>query len=197
MAKFVGSSLESLEAPMMPVALPALQTAKCVSLPPPKQPNRARRAREYLSSKEVGRLRQSARRLGRHGHRDDTLLLLMFRHGLRVGEIIRLRGEQVDLAEGVLHVRRLKRGVAGAHPLRSPELRALKRLRRESFVSPYLFVSELKTPLTARTVHHIVARAGEGAGFGFSIHPHMLRHSTGFYLASQGVDMRVIQAYLG
>jgi type 1 fimbriae regulatory protein FimE len=73
----------------------------------------------------------------------------------------------------------------------------LRQLQREYDNSPYVFISERKAPLTDRAVRHIIARAGKNAGFKFSIHPHMLRHSTGFYLANQGHDTRAIQSYLG
>ncbi len=61
----------------------------------------------------------------------------------------------------------------------------------------YLFVSERKAPLTADTVRKIVARAGQHAGIEFPIHPHMLRHATGYKLANDGQDTRAIQHYLG
>jgi hypothetical protein len=61
----------------------------------------------------------------------------------------------------------------------------------------YVFVSERGSPLTARTVHHIVAEAGRAAGFAFPVYPHMLRHACGFYLANKGVDTRALQQYLG
>jgi site-specific recombinase XerD len=121
----------------------------------------------------------------------------MFRHGLRVSELITLKWEQVDLRQGMLHVRRLKNGIPATHPLRGIELRALRQLQRDYPETPYVFVSERKAPLTARTVGHVVARAGTIAKLPLSIHPHMLRHSTGFYLANKGHDTRAIQAYLG
>lgn len=172
-------------------------SAKLKVLPPKKPKNTDRRSREYLTDAEVERLRKTARSLGRHSHRDDTLILLMFRHGLRVSEIINLQWDQVDLKKGLLHIVRLKNGTPSTHPIRSVELRALRQLQREYSHSPYLFISERKAPLTDRAIRHIVARAGEIAGFTFSIHPHMLRHSTGFYLANQGHDTRAIQSYLG
>lgn len=173
------------------------KTAKLKNLPPRKRPNHEQRTREYLTSHEVESLRKAARSLGRYGHRDDTLILLIFRHALRVGEIISLRWEQVDLKQGLLHVRRLKNGLPATHPLRGVELRALRQLRRDAPESVYVFVSERQAPLTARTVRHIVARAGEVAKLTFPVHPHMLRHSTGFYLANQGHDTRAIQSYMG
>ncbi len=121
----------------------------------------------------------------------------MFRHGLRVSEVTTLRWDQIDLQKGLLHVIRLKNGLPATHPIRGTELRALRQLQRRYPDSPYVFVSERKAPLTDRAIHHIVARAGENANFSFSIHPHMLRHSTGFYLANKGCDTRAIQSYLG
>ncbi len=146
---------------------------------------------------EIEKIRKSARNYGRHGHRDDTLILLMFRHGLRVGEVTTLRWEQVDFQQGFLHVKRIKNGLASTHPLRGVEIRALRKLKRGYNNSIYVFVSERKAPLTKRTVQHIVTRAGQLAYLDFTIHPHMLRHSTGFYLANKGHDTRSIQSYLG
>lgn len=83
------------------------------------------------------------------------------------------------------------------HPLRGPELRALRRLRRDYPATPYVFVSERQAPLTTAAVRKIVARASERAGLGFPVHPHMLRHATGYYLAGAGHDTRAIQLYLG
>lgn len=165
--------------------------------PPIKPKNKDRRAREHLTQEEVERLRKAARKHGRNGHRDDTLILLMFRHALRVGELNALRWEQIDLKKGLLHVYRLKNGIPSTHPLRGIELRALRELRKQDEFAPYVFITHRGTPLAPRTVHEIIARAGVNAGFTFTIHPHMLRHSTGFYLANNGHDMRSIQTYLG
>ncbi len=174
----------------------APKTAK-LSTPPRRKSNNELRTREYLTAAEIDSIRKSARTIGRHGHRDDTLILIMFRHALRVSEVITLRWEQVDLKQGLLHVRRLKNGLPSTHPLRGIELRALRQIRRDYPDSSYVFVSERNAPLTARTVRHIIARAGGIAEIGFTIHPHMLRHSTGFYLANQGHDTRAIQGYMG
>jgi hypothetical protein len=76
--------------------------------PPPKIPDAIRRSREHLTPPEIDRLIAAARRLGRHGHRDATMILLAYWHGLRVSELIGLRREQLDLRRGVLHVRRRK-----------------------------------------------------------------------------------------
>jgi len=97
---------------------------------------------------------------------------------------------------GLLHVKRLKNNLASTHPLRGLELRALKVLKRDSPDAAYVFMSERGTPLSDRAVRQIVATAGEHANLGFTVHPHMLRHSTGFYLANKGENTRVIQSYM-
>lgn len=165
--------------------------------PPRKPKNLDVRSREHLTAAEVELLMQAAKQSGRHGHRDATLILLMYRHGLRVSEAIALRWDQVDLIQGLLHVNRLKQGTPATHPLRGPELRALRQLKREYADAPYLFQTERKGPMTDRTARNIIARAGECAALPFPVHPHMLRHATGYYLAANGEDTRAIQAYLG
>jgi type 1 fimbriae regulatory protein FimB/type 1 fimbriae regulatory protein FimE len=133
----------------------------------------------------------------RHGHRDRTMILIAFRHGLRVSELVSLRWENVDLAAGKLYVTRLKNGSPSTHPLAGIELRALRRLRKEGPQSPFVFVSERGAPFTTDGVRKMVARLGKGAAFEFGIHPHMLRHGTGYKLANNGVDTRSLQHYLG
>lgn len=165
--------------------------------PPTRKKNSEVRSREYLTAHEVDTLMKAAGATGRHQHRDKTLILLVYRHGLRVSEAISLRWDAVDLKQGLLHVTRVKNGTPSTHPLRGVELRALRKLKKDYPDTPYVFVTERKSSLTASTVRKVVARAGLNADLGFTVHPHMLRHSTGFYLANQGHDTRAIQHYLG
>ena len=164
---------------------------------PAKPKNKDVRSREYLTTDEVERLMAAAGRVGRHRFRDRTLILIAFRHALRVSELVSVRWDQIDLKQGHLHVRRAKNGVDSTHPLRGTELRALKRLERDYERSPYVFVTERRGPLTTSAVRKIVARAGELAGLGFPVHPHMLRHACGYKLANEGHDTRAIQQYIG
>ena len=124
------------------------------------------------------------------------MLLLMYRHGLRVAELVRLRWEMFDLKAALFHVQRVKNGVPSVHPLRgrTPGAAPPPRDRGRGCLSVCLGTGG---PLTTRTVHHIVAAAGEVAGLPFPVHPHMLRHACGFYLANKGVDTRALQQYLG
>ena len=164
---------------------------------PLRRKNSDYRPREYLTGDEVDRLMVAAKALGRHGHRDAALLLVAFRHGLRVSELVALRWDMVDLKQGIMHVSRLKNGVASTHPIRGPEIRALRRLQRDYPDTPYLFVTERKGPLTTSAFRKIIARAGQSAEIGFPVHPHMLRHACGYKLANDGHDTRAIQLYLG
>jgi type 1 fimbriae regulatory protein FimE len=160
--------------------------------------NLAIRSREHLTPEEVERLIAAAKTRGRYGHRDATLILVAYRHGLRAGEVTALRWDQIDFKPGLLHVTRLKKGIPSTHPLRGPELRALRQLQREQRpTSPYVFTTERRGPLTTATVLKLVTRIGQAAGFAFPVHPHMLRHGCGYYLAGEGQDTRAIQAYLG
>jgi len=165
--------------------------------PPAKLPNLAKRSREYLTVSEVNKLIKTAKRLGRHGERDGLMILVMYRHALRVSELVDLRWDQMDLNRARVHVNRLKNGDPSVHYLEGDEIRALRKLRRDYPVTDFVFESERQGPLTSNAVHKMVARAGVEAELELSVHPHMLRHGKGYQLASEGVDTRAIQAYMG
>jgi type 1 fimbriae regulatory protein FimB/type 1 fimbriae regulatory protein FimE len=156
-----------------------------------------KRPREYLTEAEIEQLTDAARK-NRQGHRDATAILLAYRHALRASELVGLRWDDFDLTRGRLHVRRSKGGETAVHPLGGKEIRALRRLQRESIgPSPYVFISERGAPISVAGYQRMVARAGAAARFPFLIHSHMLRHSTGYKLANDGHDSRAIQGYLG
>jgi integrase len=136
------------------------------------------RTRRYLTGHEVEKLIEAARKHGRYGHRDATMILIAYRHGLRASELCDLQWHQVELNAGRLHVRRSKRGTPSVHPIQGDEIRALRRLQREQEASPYVFSSER-------------------ARMAFAIFPHMLRHACGYALANAGHDTRALQAWLG
>jgi site-specific recombinase XerD len=165
--------------------------------PPRRRKNKETRSREHLTPAEVAALEAAARASGRYGQRDATLIMIIYRHGLRVSEAVALRWEAVELKQGLLHVTRLKNGTPSTQPLRGPELRALRALQADWDQSPYVFCSERGGPMTASNVRKMVARVGIAAKIGFPVHPHQLRHATGYKLANDGQDTRAIQLYLG
>jgi type 1 fimbriae regulatory protein FimE len=73
----------------------------------------------------------AARKSSRYGHRDATMILIGYRHGLRASELCDLQWSQVEPATGRLHVRRAKNGSPSVHPMQGDEIRALRRLQRE------------------------------------------------------------------
>jgi type 1 fimbriae regulatory protein FimB/type 1 fimbriae regulatory protein FimE len=150
------------------------------------------KTRKYLTAAEVERLMAAARKHSRYGHRDATMVLVAFRHGLRASELCDLMWSQVELAAGRLHVRRAKSGTASVHPLRGDELRALRRLQRDYGPSSHVFISERGGPMTPKAFGALLGRIGLWAKLPFPVHPHMLRHACGLMH-----DTRSLQAWLG
>src|SRR5262249_24366354 len=132
--------------------------------------------RRYLTEREVERLMDCARKYGRYRHRDATMILVAYRHGLRASE-------QIELPEGRLHVHRVKNGIPSVDPIRGDEMRALRKLRRVSPRDAHVFVSERGGPISPIGFHRLIQRVGEAAKMPFPIHPHILPHSYGFKLA--------------
>ena len=162
---------------------------------PTRRPNSELRPREHLTQREVEKLIQAARG-NRWGQRDSTMLLMAFRHGLRASELCGLQWSDVEFASGTLHLRRAKAGQTSTHPLLGDEMRALRALKRDA-KSPFIFVSERGAPFSVSGLQKLVERAGIEAKMPFKVHPHMLRHATGYKLANDGQDTRAIQHYLG
>ena len=156
--------------------------------------------RKHLTGREVERLIEATKG-SRNEARDRCLLLLMFRHGLRVSEACRMELDQVDTESRVLHVARLKGGLSTTQPLRGDELRAvnawLKERARMKPAGKAFFVSEQRKPLHRSTVNLALRKYSAAASLPLLAHPHMLRHACGFALADQGADTRLIQDYLG
>ena len=163
---------------------------------PTRLANSEYRSREHLTPTEVEKLIEAAK-TNRYGHRDATMLLVAFRHGLRASELCGLEWSQIDFTGATLHVRRVKNGKPATHPIRGDEMRALRKLQREAPKSVYVFVNERGTPFSPDGFNWLVKRTGQKAGLPFQAHAHMLRHSAGYKLAGDGHDTRAIQNYLG
>src|SRR6266446_10658665 len=147
--------------------------------------------RKHLVFAEVEKL-MDATKSSRNAARDRCLLLLMFRHGLRVSEACGLQLSQVDIESRVLHVARLKQGLSTTHPLRGDELRVIKawlgeRARMKPETDAF-FLSERRRPLSRKTAWLAIRTYGARAGLPVEAHPHMLRHACGFALVDQGAD---------
>jgi integrase len=153
--------------------------------------------RLYLRPDEVELLITAAKKIGRHGLRDGAIILFLYRHGLRVSELIRLSWSDVDWQSCNLYVRRNKGSTSTNQPLYPDQIKLLRSLKRIYPDSPWVFPSERKTQMTTDNVRKMIARAGKLAQLELPAHPHQLRHGCGYNLASKGVDTRALQLYLG
>ena len=145
------------------------------------------RAKDYLDLHEVDALLAAAKG-GRYPKRDRALVLVMFRHGLRVSEFINLRLPDLDLKNARLYVTRLKNGLSTHQPVAGDELRAIRAyLSTRGDKLPWLFVSERGTPMTRQGITYLLREMGARACLP-GLHPHMLRHSCGYALANKGED---------
>ena len=173
-------------------------TAVNGTVPPARRHNRDARPREYLTTKEVERLIEAAKKRGRrYGLRDATMILVAFRHGLRVVELCALTWDQIDFSTGMMHVNRVKNGMSSVQQIGGEEMRALRALNREDGSSRFVFMTERGAPMTPAGFRKFLARLAVAAKFPFSVHPHMLRHACGYKLANDGRDTRALQHYLG
>jgi type 1 fimbriae regulatory protein FimB len=150
----------------------------------------------YLTEQEVKKLIDGAK-TSRNPIRNSLFILLLFRHGLRESEARAIRIDSIKLDSAQIWIERVKGGNSSYHMIAGDELRLLRRyLRTRKDGLPWLFISERMQPLSDRSSRVIVANAGKSAKMGH-VHPHMLRHSCGFYLHNKGYNSRLIQDYLG
>jgi type 1 fimbriae regulatory protein FimB/type 1 fimbriae regulatory protein FimE len=154
------------------------------------------RQREYLTEGEIDSLLATAGN-SRNPIRDRLLILMAFRHALRVSELVDIRWQQIDLDTATVHIRRAKNGTPGIHGLQGDELRLLRALRREHPHADFVFLSERKSPLSVDGAQKLIERLGVAAELPFPIHAHMLRHAAGYALAGRGIDTRTLQAFMG
>jgi type 1 fimbriae regulatory protein FimB len=166
--------------------------------------SRNKRRREHLTQDEVDKLLAASKSGSRNPVRDYCILLLMFRHGLRVSELCSMKLTDINLDIKEFHVTRLKGCDSGPHELYNGESQAIRAwLTQRAKMNPpedcdTLFISERRKPLSRCTVWLMITQVAEAAGLEYlSIHPHMLRHSCGYALVNKGTDIRIIQGYLG
>ena len=143
------------------------------SVHPTRPPNAELRTREHLLPAEIDKLIAAARKHSRY-----------------------LEWSQIDFDTATMHVRRVKNGKPATHPIRGDEMRALRKLRRDT-TGPYVFTSERGSPFTPAALNRHIKRLGDKTSIGFQVHVHMLRHACGYALANAGHDTRAIQDYLG
>jgi type 1 fimbriae regulatory protein FimB/type 1 fimbriae regulatory protein FimE len=135
-----------------------------------------------LSSRQMERLIKAAQQIGHHGLRNATFMLMAYRHGLRVDELINLKWSHIDLSAGTLQVSRLKNGRQTVHPLTQQEVLYLASIKQLYPDAEYVFITGARTPLNASVIHKMVKRAGAEAGLSSTLHPGMLQAGGSFQL---------------
>lgn len=157
--------------------------------------------RKYLELSEINALLEGAKYTGRNGVRNYTLLLMMFRHGLRVSEAARLRWGAISFDAQTVFINRVKNSNSGVHPLQDDEVEALLKVKSIYPRSKYVFPNSKDIQngkLATSGINKIMQRAAKAAGIdALKIHPHTLRHSCGYFLCNDGYDTRLIQSWLG
>jgi integrase len=190
--------VEQTDSAVIPFPRSAVQELPKKGTSPNKGHEATGRNREHLNQAEVDKLLVAAKGTAQNGHRNYCIILLGYRHGLRVAEIAALKWSDVDFDKGTLYINRAKGSIAGTHPLQGDELRALRKLQREYPDNPFLCVGRSNAPMDSTAISGMVKRLGDGSQLlGFPIHAHMLRHTCGFLMCDRGYDLRIVQAWLG
>ena len=167
-----------------------------------KDKNMAMAPLKYVTEDEVKALRKGARQT-RHKLRNELIVLMLYKHGLRETELCRLTLDQLDLEGGWLYVKRIKGGQHSTQPVDGEELRLIERYLRHRATKrgaglPHLFVTERGTQLSRKTVFSTIKVCAAAGGITEkNISPHMLRHGCGYRLINKGRSLRGIQVYLG
>lgn len=169
---------------------------------PLRQPNGMYRDREFLLKHEVDTLLEKCNKKTRNRLRDYCIILLGYKHGLRAIEFTWLKWESIDLNRATIFIKRAKGSDSGTHHLTGIELRKLRELKRNQPIGQvYVFTQENHSPMASTAISTMIKRLGENSDktytLGFPVHAHMLRHTTGYLMVEAGIDIRIIQSWLG
>lgn len=161
------------------------------------------KARKFLFPNEFDKLYKAlGKKKSVTTQRNKCLVLLLYRHGLRISEALSLQWSDIDTEDQRIRIKRLKNGKPGIHPLSADELIQLAKyktdLKSKGFLKRYIFINyQSQAPLTRQAAYHIFKEINEMGVLDVHVSPHSLRHSCGYYLANKGHDTRLIQDYLG
>ncbi|MBE3574612.1 MAG: tyrosine-type recombinase/integrase [Firmicutes bacterium] len=155
--------------------------------------------RSHLDASQVQRLVVYVRSASKMPERDLAFFLLFLYGGLRVSELVSLSVEDVDFAEGCVHVLHAKGNKQRIVPLPAAVLDAIRAhlARRPHPESRYLFTNKEGGAMSRQTAYFLVKKFARELGFDARISPHSLRHTCATALLDAGVDLRYIQEFLG
>ena len=157
------------------------------------------RGRSHLTPNEVQSICSAIKTGSRYSDRDELMVLMAFHHGLRVGELVAVQWQHVNLKNRQLKVLRLKDGIDTMHPISSKrEIMLLNRLHKLQGkpVSGFIFNTERNTPVSVNGFQKLFSKFSMAA-LGVKWNAHSLRHGCGTQLVEKGVHLMVIKDYLG
>ena len=153
----------------------------------------------YVTEDEVAQLRKAAKQT-KQPLRNELIILMLYRHGLRASELCNIRMDQLRLNEAKIYIERLKGSNDFMHPIEGEELRLIRKYLKQREKSgrdlPWMFLTSTGNQLTRQSLTYLLDVTSKKSGLK-GVHPHSLRHGCGYYLANKGCDLRVIQDYLG
>lgn len=159
--------------------------------------NKKYRVREHLKECEVVDMVRAAKNNGFHRTRNAAIITALYHHAMRLGELIKLEWANIDFEGDLVMFDRLKGSKSAHHELRPTLRKLLLKLKRDS-LSKYVFENSRGTKLTPSTVQKLIGKLGKQAELDIKVHPHMLRHSMGYFMINQpGANLRLIQNHLG
>lgn len=170
-------------------------------MPAPKK-KRRRRLPKRLSRDEIAALLDAPDIDTWRGRRDRAMLVVLYRAGLRVSEVVALRPRDVDLETGAVHVWEGKGGVDRTSYLDPRSVAPVLNqwyADREAIAGDNdpIFCKEDGSALTTRSVQYAVRAYKEKAGITSPCTPHVLRHTFASELLEEGLSTREVQVLLG
>ncbi|CAD7772433.1 Tyrosine recombinase XerD [Candidatus Methanoperedenaceae archaeon GB37] len=158
-----------------------------------KRPKKDSKLPVVLSKEEVKKVLKATSNI-----KHKAILMLMYSGGLRVGEVVRLRPEDIDANRKLIHIRASKGRKDRYTLLSNVALQTLREYGKKEKPQKWLFPSWNKEKhITARTVQKIFQNACKKAGIDKDVSVHSLRHSFATHLLESGIDLRYNQELLG
>lgn len=157
-----------------------------------ERPRRAYTLPNVLSKEEVaGIIRHTANLKHR------TLLMLIYSAGLRIGEALRLKIDDIRKEEGLIYVSRSKGNKDRRVPLSPVMLRALRAYYNAYTPAKWLFEGQKGGAYSPRSAAQVLKRSVARAGIRTRVTLHTLRHSYATHLTQRGVNIQYLQEILG
>jgi len=158
-----------------------------------KRPRKDKKLPVVLSKEEVAKILSSVDNL-----KHKAILMLVYSAGLRVGEVVKLKPEDIDSKRMLIRIKGAKGRKDRYTLLSEMALEILRKYWRDYKPDKWLFEGAKKERyISTRTVQHILEHACRQAGIRKDISVHTLRHSFATHLLEGGTDLRYIQELLG